>query len=105
MKSAKLCGTKNAYWIIPSETKYNNNEFDKWNHISRLQDILSQDTMKIIAAVELLNAIGIKPSRIAIIPVCIQLLTQTPKPQAQVIQPTTEVAPPKLQQEEILMIG
>ncbi len=60
---------------------------------------------QIRAAVELLNAIGIEPSRIAIIPVCIQLLTQTPKPQAQVIQPTTEVAPPKLQQEEILMIG
>ena len=72
IKTAKEYGTKNANKLLPFDTKYNDNEYYKQNYVSRLQEIINQDSIKTRGgtktntienkekAKELLKAIGIK---------------------------------------------
>jgi len=72
-KTAKEFGTKHANKLIEYDPKYNGNEYYKNNYITRLQEIIKQDTIKTRSgtktitadnkerARELLKKIGIKP--------------------------------------------
>jgi len=46
IKTSKEYGTKHANKLIPFDPKYNGNEYYKANYISRLQEIINQDTIK-----------------------------------------------------------
>ena len=71
IKTAKEYGTKHANKLIEFDPKYNGNEYYKQNYISRLQEIINQDTIKTrggaientaekkAKARELLKAIGV----------------------------------------------
>jgi hypothetical protein len=73
-KTAKEFGTKHANKLIEYDPKYNGNEYYKNNYITRLQEIIKQDTIKTRSgtktitadnkerARELLKKIGIKPA-------------------------------------------
>jgi hypothetical protein len=45
-KTAKEWGTRHANSLKPFDTKYKDNDFYKQNYISRLQEIINQDSMK-----------------------------------------------------------
>ena len=45
-KTAKEWGTKHANQLKPYDIKYKDNDYYKQNYISRLHDIINQDTMK-----------------------------------------------------------
>ena len=72
IKTAKEYGTKHANKLIEFDPKYNGNEYYKQNYISRLQEIINQDSIKTRSgttentaerkakAKELLKAIGKK---------------------------------------------
>jgi hypothetical protein len=80
-KTAKEWGTKHANQLKPYDSKYQDNEYYKQNYISRLQDIINQDTMKTRGktktittenkdkAKDLLKAIGIEPVLKVVAPV------------------------------------
>ena len=79
-KTAKEWGTKHANRLLEYDSKYNDNENYKNNYITRLQEIINQDTMKTRGgnkaitkenkdkARELLKKIGIKPIIEVVIP-------------------------------------
>ena len=97
-KTAKEWGTKHANQLKPYDIKYKDNDYYKQNYISRLHDIINQDTMKTRGgnrtnttenkekAKELLKAMGIKSAIKIEVPVYI------PPPQPAAAQP--EAAPP-----------
>ena len=107
IKTAKEYGTKHANNFKPFDTKYNDNDYYKQNYISRLQEIINQDSIKTRGgtktntienkekAKELLKAIGIKTAIKVVIPEYVPSIEQvaplsTPprtKPHAQVIHP------------------
>ena len=72
IKTAKEYGTKHANKLIAFDSKYNGNEYYKTNYISRLQEIVNQDSIKTRGGIkentqenkskakELLKAMGIK---------------------------------------------
>jgi hypothetical protein len=80
-KTAKEWGTKHANQLKPYDSKYQDNEYYQQNYISRLQDIINQDTMKTRGktktittenkdkAKDLLKAIGIEPVLKVVAPV------------------------------------
>ncbi len=45
-KTANKYGTKHANQWKPYDVKYKDNEYYKGNYLTRLQDIINQDTMK-----------------------------------------------------------
>ena len=113
-KTAKEWGTKHANQLKPYDSKYQDNEYYKQNYISRLQDIINQDTMKTRGktktittenkdkAKELLKILGIKPELKVVAPVYAPppaplQSPQRPKPQAQVIlvQPEAQIKLPE----------
>jgi len=80
IKTAKEYGTKHANKLIPFDVKYDGNEYYKANYISRLQEIINQDSIKTrggttentaerkAKAKELLKAIGIKTPLSVVVP-------------------------------------
>ena len=102
-KTAKEYGTKHANQLKPYDMKYKDNEYYKGNYISKLQDIINQDSMKTRGgtktntieskekAKELLKAMGIKPAIKIEVPVYIPPPATPPRPkqQAQVIKITS----------------
>ena len=46
IKTAKEYGTKHANKLLPFDNKYNDNEYYKQNYVSRLQEIINQDSIK-----------------------------------------------------------
>jgi hypothetical protein len=80
-KTAKEWGTRHANSLKPFDPKYNDNENYRQNYISKLQEIINQDSMKTRSgtktitadnkekAKELLKAIGIKPDLKVVVPV------------------------------------
>ena len=115
-KTAKEWGTKHANKLQPYDIKYKDNEYYKSNYVSRLQDIMTQDTMKTRGgtktntieskekAKDLLKAMGIKPAIKIAVPEYIPPAAQPevappatpPRPnrQAQVVK-SPAPAPPK----------
>ena len=97
IKTAKEYGTKNADKLLPFDTKYNDNEYYKQNYVSRLQEIINQDSIKTRGgtktntienkekAKELLKAIGIKTA----IPIYVPPIV-SPPPTAEAL-PTVKV--------------
>jgi hypothetical protein len=119
-KTAKEWGTRHANSLKPFDTRYKDNEYYKQNYISKLQEIINQDSMKTRAgtktitldnkdkAKELLKAIGIKPDLKVAVPVYAPPTAeappatplpspQRPKPQARVIIPEAQVIQPEAQ--------
>jgi hypothetical protein len=92
IKTAKEYGTKNANKLLAFDIKYNGNEYYKANYISRLQEIVNQDSIRTRAgtkentqenknkARELLKAIGIKTALNVIVPTYIPPPAATPPP-------------------------
>ena len=80
-KTAKEWGTRHANSLKPFDTKYKDNEYYKQNYVSRLQEIINQDSMKTRAgtktittenkdkAKELLKTMGIKQEFKVAVPV------------------------------------
>jgi hypothetical protein len=107
-KTAKEWGTRHANSLKPFDSRYKDNEYYKQNYISRLQEIINQDSMKTRSgtktittenkdkAKELLKKLGIKTDLKVVVPPATPqpaaplASPQRPKPQAQVIIPTTE---------------
>jgi len=97
IKTSKEYGTKHANKLIPFDPKYNGNEYYKANYISRLQEIINQDTIKTRGGItentaerktkakDLLKAIGIN----IIIP-----QAAATQPQAAAAKPQPAAAPP-----------
>ena len=52
IKTSKEYGTKHANKLIPFDPKYNGNEYYKANYISRLQEIINQDSIKTRAGIK-----------------------------------------------------
>ena len=118
IKTAKEYGTKHANKLLPFDTKYNDNDYYKQNYISRLQEIINQESIKTrgeiktnstehkAKAKELLKAIGIKTAIKVVVPeyvppvehpVAPPATPPRPKPPAKVIHPPEEkpvAAPP-----------
>jgi hypothetical protein len=104
-KTAKEWGTKHANQLKPYDTKYQDNEYYKQNYISRLQDIINQDTMKTRSgtktittenkdkAKELLKTLGIKPELKVVVP------QYAPPPAQQATAPPA--TPPRQQQARV----
>jgi len=101
IKTSKEYGTKHANKLIPFDPKYNGNEYYKANYISRLQEIINQDTIKTrggitentaerkLKAKDLLKAIGIN----IVIPT--PPAAATPPPPAAATQPQAAAAKPQ----------
>ena len=124
-KTAKEWGTRHANSLKPFDTKYKDNEYYKQNYVSRLQEIINQDSMKTRAgtktitienkdkAKDLLKTMGIKPEFKVAVPVYVPpaapaAATAPPatpprEKQAKVIKPDAElekVAKEKAMKEE-----
>ena len=112
-KAAKEWGTRHAITLKPFDSKYKDNEYYKQNYISKLQEILNQESIKTRAGIktittenkdkakELLRAINVKPSIKVVVPEYVPPVVQPPatpprpKPQAQVVSiPEEAKAPP-----------
>jgi hypothetical protein len=107
-KTAKEWGTKHANQLKSYDFKYQDNEYYKQNYISRLQDIINQDSMKTRGgtrtnttenkerAKELLKAIGIRPElKVAVpqyTPAAAPPATPPREQRAKVIKPEPEKA-------------
>ena len=102
IKSAKQYGTKNANNLKPyDETRYQDNEYYKTSYVNRLQEIISQDSLKTRAgnientkenkakAIELLKAIGIRPEYVPPPPT----IAEIPKAKAEKPKPAPPPAP------------
>jgi hypothetical protein len=97
IKTAKEWGTKHANKLHPFDQKYKDNEHYKNNYVSRLQDIINQDSLNLRGgikkntqenkdkAIELLKAIGIKPP----------LKPTNPQPTPAPTPSPTQPSPPK----------
>ena len=113
IKTAKEWGTKHANSFRPFDLKYKDNDYYKQNYISKLQEILNQESIKTRAGIktittenkdkakELLRAINVKPSIKVVVPEYVPPVVQPPatpprpKPQAQVVSiPEEAKAPP-----------
>jgi hypothetical protein len=111
-KTAKEWGTKHANKLQEYDPKYNGNENYKRNYITKLQEIINQDTMKTRAgtktnttenkdkARELLKKIGIKPKIEEVIPPPAPAAPKTPaaaqpEPPAKLKPPATPPLPPQ----------
>ena len=91
-KTAKEWGTRHANSLKPFEPKYKDNEYYKQNYISKLQEIINQDSMKTRSgtktitienkdrARDLLKAIGIKPELKIVVPVYAPPPAEAPAP-------------------------
>ena len=97
IKTAKEYGTKHANKLIEFDPKYNGNEYYKQNYISRLQEIINQDSIKTRSgttentaerkakAKELLKAIGIKNPLTVSVPTYVPPPATPPRPKGQPI--------------------
>jgi hypothetical protein len=99
IKTAKEYGTKHANKLIPFDPKYDGSEYYKSNYVSRLQEIINQDSIKTrggttentaerkAKAKELLKAIGIevKPSLNVVVPAYIPPPATPPRPKGKAI--------------------
>ena len=114
IKASKALGTRHANKLTAYDERYNDNDYYKQNYISRLQEILNEDSIKTRAglkqisienkekAKELLKAIGIKTAIKVVVPEYVPPVAQVaplgtpprPKPLAQVVQPTEEKPKP-----------
>ena len=108
-KTAKVWGTRHANSLKPFDTKYKDNDNYKQNYISRLQEIINQDSIKTRGGIktnstdnkdkakELLTAIGIKPELKVVVPKYVPPVEHPVAPPAKVIHPPEEkpvAAPP-----------
>jgi hypothetical protein len=87
---AKEWGTKHAWNLKTFDTRYKDNEYYKQNYISKLQEIINQDSIKTRSgtktitkknkddARELLKAIGIKPELKVVAPVYVPPTAEAP---------------------------
>jgi hypothetical protein len=97
IKTAKEYGTKHANKLIEFDPKYNGNEYYKQNYISRLQEIINQDSIKTRSgttentaerkakAKELLKAIGVKNPLNVVVPPYVPPPATPPRPKGQPI--------------------
>ena len=97
IKTAKEYGTKHANKLIDFDPKYDGNEYYKQNYISRLQEIINQDSIKTrvgttentaerkAKAKELLKAIGIKNPLTVSVPTYVPPPATPPRPKGQPI--------------------